>query len=77
MVTIRPHDSDWDKIAELTGDESWCAKSMEKHFRQIERCHYVREPKLFWPHKGGHGFTGWMSTQIARPSLLKRDWKGQ
>jgi choline dehydrogenase len=75
LITIRPHDSDWDLIAELTGDESWRAAEMQRHFEKLERCGYVRMPNFGRPHRGGHGFTGWLATDAAPPLLLVRDWK--
>jgi len=75
LITICPNASDWDYIAEETGDASWSAKKMEKYFTRIERCSYWSLPNFGRPHPGGHGFTGWLSTDIARPKLLVLDWK--
>jgi choline dehydrogenase len=75
LITVCPHDSDWEHIADLTGDESWRAVRMQRYFEQIERCCYQTEPNFSRPHPGGHGFTGWLSTHIARPKLLVSDWK--
>ena len=75
LITIRPHDSDWENIADLTGDESWRASKMSRYFERIERCSYMRPAKFGRPHPGQHGFTGWLSTNIASPKLLTLDWK--
>lgn len=75
LITVCPHASDWDKIAERTGDPSWRAKEMQRYFARIERCDYASEPNFGRPHPGGHGFTGWLTTNIARPKLLVLDWK--
>src|SRR5215469_16556436 len=40
MILMRPQASDWDEIAALTNDESWCSNSMERYFQRIEDCHY-------------------------------------
>ncbi|MDE3819716.1 GMC family oxidoreductase [Sinorhizobium meliloti] len=40
MIIIRPNDSDWDKIAEDTGDESWRSENMQGYFPRIEQCLY-------------------------------------
>jgi choline dehydrogenase-like flavoprotein len=32
MITVVPHDSDWEHVADLTGDESWRAKNMWQYF---------------------------------------------
>jgi choline dehydrogenase len=75
LITICPSASDWDGIAELTGDPSWSAREMGGYFAKVERCYYRREPNFGRPHPGGHGFTGWLATNIARPELLILDWK--
>ncbi|MGH6900781.1 MAG: GMC family oxidoreductase, partial [Geminicoccaceae bacterium] len=40
MITVYPHESDWDQIAEITGDASWRAGSMRPYFDRIERAQY-------------------------------------
>jgi choline dehydrogenase len=75
LITISPNASDWDGIAALTGDRSWSASEMDGYFAKIERCCYRSQPNFGRPHPGGHGFTGWLSTNIARPELLILDWK--
>lgn len=44
MITIVPHNSDWDAIAELTGDSSWKSGKMRSYFERLERCQYVERP---------------------------------
>ena len=43
MITVYPHESDWDRIAQLTGDESWSSDKMRKYFQRVERCQYSFE----------------------------------
>src|SRR5579863_2310376 len=31
MITVYPHNSDWDHIAQLTGDESWASGNMRNY----------------------------------------------
>ncbi|HEV7923547.1 MAG TPA: GMC family oxidoreductase [Thermoanaerobaculia bacterium] len=62
MITIVPHDSDWNAIAELTGDESWRAERMWQYFERVERCLYEKPPQPGRSNPGGHGFQGWLST---------------
>ena len=38
MITVYPHNADWDHIAKLTGDRSWSAHNMRKRFERLERC---------------------------------------
>lgn len=37
MITVTPHESDWDRIAELTGDPSWRAANMRRYYDQLTR----------------------------------------
>ena len=68
MILIYPHNSDWDQIAELTGDESWHSDNMRRYFERLERCEYGdRDPA------SRHGYRGWLSTNVANPRLMLRD----
>jgi choline dehydrogenase len=40
MITVIPQASDWDRIAALTGDDSWRGEKMRKYFERLERCTY-------------------------------------
>ncbi|KAF2751169.1 GMC oxidoreductase [Sporormia fimetaria CBS 119925] len=64
MATWLPPDSDWDYIANITGDTSWSAPEMRKVFTQIERNHYLP------PNTTGHGFSGFFETNMAGPSSV-------
>jgi choline dehydrogenase len=46
LITIYPHDRDWDDIASATGDSSWRSGAMRRYFERIERCTYLPRPKL-------------------------------
>lgn len=35
LIAIKPHASDWNRIAELTGDEQWRAENMEPYFEEV------------------------------------------
>ena len=69
MITIVPHDSDWDGIAELTGDDSWRAGKMHKYFAKLERNAYIPPPEK----RSGHGFSGWLSVEKADPFMAVGD----
>jgi choline dehydrogenase-like flavoprotein len=79
MITVYPHNKDWNDLADLTGDPSWQAKNMRKYFERMENCHYRRFPwrwmyKLFGCNPTRHGYGGWLSTEIAVPvKALKKD----
>ena len=36
MITVAPHNSDWDAIKEITKDKSWSAKEMQKYHKRVE-----------------------------------------
>jgi choline dehydrogenase len=40
MITVYPHERDWNLIAEITGDDSWRARRMRPYFDRIESAHY-------------------------------------
>jgi choline dehydrogenase len=41
MIIVYPHNSDWDYIADVTGDDSWQSGKMRQYFERIERYHYI------------------------------------
>ena len=62
MITVVPHDSDWQHIADLTGDQSWAPDRMWKYFEKLERCTYARDPGAGNPNPSRHGYKGWLTT---------------
>ena len=70
LISMYPSDSDWDHIAELTGDASWSAGNMRTYFERIENCTYV-------PYQPGnparHGYFGWLPTAVADPRMFAND----
>lgn len=44
MITVVPQESDWDYIADVTGDESWRGERMRYYFARLENCKYVPPP---------------------------------
>ncbi len=69
MILVYPHNSDWDHIAELTGDASWASERMRRYFERLERCEYVPRRDA----ASRHGFQGWLATSVADPMLMVRD----
>ncbi|WNG14868.1 GMC family oxidoreductase [Cystobacter fuscus] len=63
MITIRPHDADWDDIARLTGDDSWAANQMQPYFARLERCDYADADRV-------HGTEGWLGTSLGNTASL-------
>jgi choline dehydrogenase len=70
MILVAPHNSDWDQLADLTGDPSWRAPEMWKYFERIEDCRH-RARERFWRNFGinpsRHGWSGWLPTEKAEP----------
>jgi choline dehydrogenase len=76
MITMVPHNSDWDHIAELTGDASWASAKMQRYFERIESCSYrpwLRLLDKIGVNPARHGFGGWLSTSIADPEMVFPD----
>jgi choline dehydrogenase len=69
MITVYPHEKDWDHIADVTGDESWRADRMRCYFTVLERNQYIDQKDK--SKAQGHGFKGWLSTNMpdAGPAL--------
>jgi choline dehydrogenase-like flavoprotein len=70
MIFVLPHDSDWNGIAELTGDASWRAANMRRYARRVESCRH----RPFWRFLAalgidplGHGWRGWLPIERAMP----------
>ncbi|KAJ4347789.1 uncharacterized protein N0V89_009159 [Didymosphaeria variabile] len=69
MITIYPHESDWNDIASLTGDQSWSASHMRKYYEKLERSNYLPSSVV------GHGYNGWLETSLTDLSLVVEDQK--
>jgi choline dehydrogenase len=69
MITMVPHDSDWNGIADLTKDESWRAENMWKYFERVERCLYHEQPEPGQDNPSGHGYKGWLPTSNVDPRI--------
>ena len=73
MITVVPHDSDWNAIADVTGDESWRAENMWKYFQRVERCQYREKPANPAHDASGHGYNGWLGTSMVSPRIALGD----
>ena len=77
MILISPSNSDWESIADETGDESWRAANMRRYFERVESCQYAPLKRLL--HKlagwnpGKHGYNGWLATSLPSPKLALVD----
>jgi choline dehydrogenase len=71
LITIYPHNRDWDEIAATFGDPSWSADRMRAYFERLEHCDYA--PRGATPSPSRHGFGGWLHTHVADPWLAIKD----
>ncbi|KAJ5794013.1 Glucose-methanol-choline oxidoreductase C-terminal [Penicillium paradoxum] len=67
LVTVYPHDSDFEYLATLTGDGSWSPKNMRKYFKRMENNKYLL------PLLKGHGYDGWLGTETAPLDIVLKD----
>ncbi len=64
LITLVPHDADWDAIAATFADPSWSAANMRRYFERLEHCDYAPRPKGSEPGPARHGFDGWLHTLL-------------
>jgi choline dehydrogenase-like flavoprotein len=70
MIFMKPHDSDWQHIARITGDASWRPTAMRRHWRQVEACRHRpvwRALSRFGLDLTGHGWDGWLPIEKSIP----------
>ena len=71
MIFVYPNNSDWDYIAEITGDVSWRAAAMRRYFQRLENCRHRPVwrfvQKLTRINPTLHGFAGWLPIERAHP----------
>ena len=71
MITVYPHESDWDGIARITGDDSWSSDKMRKYFQRVERCQYTSQDM-----GSADGRPAWIRRMaLRRNALIKTRWK--
>jgi choline dehydrogenase-like flavoprotein len=76
LIFVYPHNTDWNEIADITGDRSWRAEAMRAYFERLEHCNHRPTERPHGP--GGanpsrHGWSGWLHTELAIPSAVIRD----
>ena len=78
MITVYPHNADWDELAALTGDSSWASGNMRKYFQRLEDCHHRKAWRAIAKlgiNPTRHGFGGWLHTEKAIPEAAFDDKK--
>jgi choline dehydrogenase len=63
LIAIYPFASDFEYIANLTGDSSWAPDNMRQYFVRMEKNQYLL------PGVPGHGYSGWLETETAPLSI--------
>lgn len=70
MIFMPPHASDWNHIAELTGDRSWRASHMKRYAQRVEACQHRpvwRALRRVGLDPTGHGWDGWLRSERPMP----------
>jgi choline dehydrogenase-like flavoprotein len=76
MITVYPHNADWDAIADLIDDASWRADAMRGYFERLENCRYrplERDAAKLGVNPSRHGWNGWLHTEKAIPTVAFGD----
>lgn len=78
MITVYPHNEDWQYIENISQDRSWSPKLMRRYFERLENCRH-RPLWRFWSKFGlnptRHGFKGWLHTEVSIPEVVLDDKK--
>ncbi|KAK0621916.1 GMC oxidoreductase [Bombardia bombarda] len=67
LIAVYPHRSDFQYIANLTGDDSWSPDNMRNHFVTLEKKQYSTGLPI------GHGTNGWLTTELAPLTIPLED----
>lgn len=68
LIAVYPHQSDFQNVADLTGDDSWSPDNMRKYFEKMENNNYLTSQDA-----DGHGYDGWLSTDYAPITIVTED----
>lgn len=69
LIAVYPHQSDFELVQSITGDDSWAPANMRKYFEKLENNHYLI------PGTGAHGYEGWLGTSYAPIDIVTSDPK--
>lgn len=72
MVTVYPHEEDWQYIQNITGDDSWSPENMVQYWERIEKNEYLTDSASS-NSTTGHGFNGWLGTSEMPLRLMQGD----
>lgn len=68
LIAVYPHQSDFQNVADITGDDSWEPDNMRKYFEKMENNNYLAVQA-----GQGHGYDGWLSTEYAPITIVTGD----
>lgn len=74
MITVYPSNSDWDHLAEITGDPSWNADNMRLYFQKLQKNLYLTPAEIVATKQGS---SGWLGTERADTTDSPQDWQLQ
>jgi len=78
MIFIAAQPEDWDRMAALSGDVGWGAKSMARYQQLVERCRHRPLWRLLARigiNPTGHGWSGWLNVETGKPKEALADGK--
>ncbi len=70
MITMYPHQSDWEHLAKLTGDRSWNPTSMRRYYQKVEDARYLSYSAARAKRRGKRG---WLKLERTAPDLIAKD----
>lgn len=70
LIAVYPHQSDFQSVADITGDDSWAPDNMRKYFEKLEDNNYLTVDA-----GQGHGFDGWLGVEYAPITIVTEDSK--
>lgn len=74
MITVYPFNSDWQRIADITGDPSWGPEPMRLYFQKLQKNQYLTPAEIIVTKQGS---SGWLATEKADASGAPPDWQLQ
>lgn len=72
LVATYPHNSDWDNIANITGDSTWSSSNMRQYWERFENNQYIPQGG---PGSSGHGYSGWLNISVTDLRVVETDLK--
>ncbi|KAG7287638.1 hypothetical protein NEMBOFW57_007151 [Staphylotrichum longicolle] len=67
LVTVYPQQTDFQYMANLTGDSSWSPDNMRQYFKRLEKKQYLNGLPQ------GHGEDGWLTTELTPLTIPLKD----